>query len=686
MPDFNVCLPQPPGDPHAQALFELCELLTYSLRDLGYEATFRINDVDLSCRNIIVGCHLLDQRDMPDLPASTIVVNTEQLYDADPFGWNQNIFDWARSFETWDYSESNAAAFKRHGITGVKLLQIGHQPQLHRIKKSTAPDIDVLFYGSINDYRQTILDECRARGLEVVHLFGVYGEERDDYISRAKVVLNMHNHQVEIFEIVRVHYLLSNEVAVVSETNPTTLIPAMYRDAIASVPYHHIADECVRLVRDDVARKELQQRALRTISRFPQREFTRQLIDPDSDPSLVLSICVPTYNRARYLDCLLHDLAESIEELGFSYEVLIGDNASADGTADVIGRYQGQLNIRYFRRPVNVGVYENRSKLFAAARGRYLVYLADDDLLIPAALGRYIAHLEANPDIGAIFAPWLIRDRVAGKDLGLFYDLGQETRIELLDHHALFNLLVYRHIFPEIYVARSSLVRELEIPANPYAFVFFVQIAAMVDRSAVVFSPEPFYRQVIRYFDDEARSQGGHEEVKTGWDCYRGGVEHILARFASELTADALGQANLAIDGFTRIRMAVGLRVRTNEGSEWMENYYLASRLRCGGNDSLLPAPFAVYQVNAALEYLLGLQPFSPEASTVAYYEDDPPQVLMKAHGFDTAGLVVLRDRSEPLPANTTLLMSRHRAVPDRALPAGAVHVVYEDELLAKFP
>ncbi|MFN0144400.1 MAG: glycosyltransferase family 2 protein [Mycobacterium sp.] len=390
---------------------------------------------------------------------------------------------------------------------------------------------------------------------------------------------------------------------------------------------------------------------------------------------------MPTFNRARYLDCLLADLAAHIGELGYSYELLIGDNASEDDTADVVSRYEGQLAIRYVRRPENVGAAQNISQLFGAARGRYSVYLADDDLLIANALGRHIAHLEANPDVGAVFAPWFLHDRVAGEDFDQFYVIEQETRIAAGDHGVLFDLLVNGHVFPEIYVARTSLAREVTGADNVIAFFFFTQIAHMVDRAAVAFSPEPFYRFVTRYFDNEERTQAGNEEVKTGWDRYRGGLEYILSRVANRLDEHNLAWCRRAIAHFVDTRMQVALRLRTRDGKDWIDNYYIANRLRCVGNDSLLPAPYEIYRVNAAWEYLLGLQPFYPETSTVVYYQDDPPQVLAQAQDFANSGVVALADRSLPLPDNAILLTSV-----EQASGGSAAFVISEAELLARFP
>ena len=278
MPGFNVCLPEPEGYQHSFCMLEFSELLAFSLQDLGHDALFSINDIYPDRRNIVIGCHLLPTDLIARMPESTIVVNTEQIYDEDRFGWNTNIFEWVRTFETWDYSPRNVAAFERLGIPGVKTLRVGHQPQLTRIPKAADQDIDVLFYGSVTDRRKEIFDQIRAKGLNLVTLFAVYGAERDEYIARAKVVLNLHNHASEIFEVVRAHYLLSNAVAVVSEVNASTSIPEMYRDAVAGVPYESLADECERLVGDPIARKAQEELAFNVISRYPQTEFTREVL------------------------------------------------------------------------------------------------------------------------------------------------------------------------------------------------------------------------------------------------------------------------------------------------------------------------------------------------------------------------------------------------------------------------
>ena len=50
----------------------------------------------------------------------------------------------------------------------------------------------------------------------------------------------------------------------------------------------------------------------------------------------LVSFCVPTYNRCRYLASLLESLLVQLADLPFSYELVIADNGSTDATAETI--------------------------------------------------------------------------------------------------------------------------------------------------------------------------------------------------------------------------------------------------------------------------------------------------------------------------------------------------------------
>jgi hypothetical protein len=157
-------------------------------------------------------------------------------------------------------------------------LKIGFQRELARLDSSTPKEIDVLFYGSVNERRKVILDGLEAKGLKVKVLFGVYGKDRDEWIERSKVVLNHHYYESQIFEIVRVFYLLTNSVAVVGEVNEATSIDAMYQDGILAARYEDLVDSCVELVRNPQLRDQIQLKALQAISQYPQAPFTEEVL------------------------------------------------------------------------------------------------------------------------------------------------------------------------------------------------------------------------------------------------------------------------------------------------------------------------------------------------------------------------------------------------------------------------
>jgi len=274
---FNICLVSPANYIHVLAFWELAELIHFSLIELGHESCIQFKKMEKDAINIVFGCHLLETELIPKIPQSTIFVNTEQIY-LDDTSWNKNIFQWAKHFEFWDYSEKNISKFEALGISNVKLLKLGYQKELSRIEKLPDQDIDVLFYGSMNERRQKIILQLLERGLKVQSVFGLYGKERDQLIARSKVVLNHHFYKSEIFEIVRVFYLLSNSKAVVGEVNASTSVDETYKNAICASPYEDLASSCEKLVRDDSYRMETEKHGFIAISKLPQSIFTSTLI------------------------------------------------------------------------------------------------------------------------------------------------------------------------------------------------------------------------------------------------------------------------------------------------------------------------------------------------------------------------------------------------------------------------
>ena len=267
---LQLVLIQPEGYQHSGALSELAETLIYGLAGLGADFQFAINELAENATNIVLGAHLLDPRAMRDLPDGTILYNSEQIDDKS--SWiNGPYMELLRRCTIWDYSEANVARLQSRGVRRIQYVPVGYVPQLTRIPTVAHQDIDVLFYGAINERRKNILEGLIARGLRIEFLSGVYREERDRLIARAKVVLNMHYYDASVFEIVRVSYLLSNEKAVVAECGETTTLEADIRDAVRAVPYDRLIDACVELAADTNKRANLARNGFEIFARRDEK-------------------------------------------------------------------------------------------------------------------------------------------------------------------------------------------------------------------------------------------------------------------------------------------------------------------------------------------------------------------------------------------------------------------------------
>lgn len=278
---FNICIVQPDNNVHSMAFWELAELLLYSLRDLNYRAEIELNKTDSNARNILIGFHLLDFKYAKQVPGNTILINVEQFLGGvvDNEKFRMNFLEWVKFFEVWDYSHQNLEVFKKMGLANIKYLQLGYQKELTRIKKRSLQDIDVLFYGSINERRAKVLDAIKSLGLNVHTIFGIYGKSRDDLIARSKIVLNLHYYESQIFEVVRVFYLLCNSVPTIGEVNTNTLIAEPFKDAIIGSKYKYLAETCLELIQNPQLAEEKGAAGFDIFKKYPQKLYTESLLE-----------------------------------------------------------------------------------------------------------------------------------------------------------------------------------------------------------------------------------------------------------------------------------------------------------------------------------------------------------------------------------------------------------------------
>jgi abequosyltransferase len=115
-----------------------------------------------------------------------------------------------------------------------------------------------------------------------------------------------------------------------------------------------------------------------------------------SPASPLLTIAIPTYNRARYLERLLTTLADQILSES-QIELIVSDNASPDETPGVVDRFKLRgLPILYLRNQSNLGPDRNVLQCYEEARGKYVWILGDDDFVRPGGIAKVLSHLRAQ--------------------------------------------------------------------------------------------------------------------------------------------------------------------------------------------------------------------------------------------------------------------------------------------------
>ena len=116
----------------------------------------------------------------------------------------------------------------------------------------------------------------------------------------------------------------------------------------------------------------------------------------------LVSVCVPTYNYARFLPRTIESVLEQTHR---DFELVVLDDASKDDTAAVVERYAGDERLRYERHERNVGLFANFNRCLEVAKGEFVKVLCADDWLHPRSLEDAVQALDADPRAGLATSP-----------------------------------------------------------------------------------------------------------------------------------------------------------------------------------------------------------------------------------------------------------------------------------------
>jgi glycosyltransferase involved in cell wall biosynthesis len=132
----------------------------------------------------------------------------------------------------------------------------------------------------------------------------------------------------------------------------------------------------------------------------------------------LLTIAIPTFNRAEALDKQLAWLALAVKGWESECEILLSDNCSADSTQAVIQKWQeilSDVTFRSNRHSENVGVLRNVAYCLNAATTKYVWAIGDDDPIQTRAVGYVLEKIKENENLSLLFLNFSGRNQLTGE-------------------------------------------------------------------------------------------------------------------------------------------------------------------------------------------------------------------------------------------------------------------------------
>jgi glycosyltransferase involved in cell wall biosynthesis len=123
-------------------------------------------------------------------------------------------------------------------------------------------------------------------------------------------------------------------------------------------------------------------------------------------PETILTIGIPTHNRADTLPCLLEGIfAQLAGDRRDRVEVLISDNASTDSTPSCVEGFAKRFPgcVSYYRNEENIGFSRNVDQAVRRSRGTFVLLMSDDDGLEPGAIAALLKVLDEHRDLSIVF-------------------------------------------------------------------------------------------------------------------------------------------------------------------------------------------------------------------------------------------------------------------------------------------
>jgi len=165
--------------------------------------------------------------------------------------------------------------------------------------------------------------------------------------------------------------------------------------------------------------------ARRLAERLAKRAAQRPMVEAPE-----VSIIIPAYNQIAYTLACIESVFASAPRV--SFEILVGDDQSTDGTQAAAAL--DMAHVRWVRHETNQGFVGNCNLTAAQARGRILVMLNNDTLVLPGWLDALVATLDEDDTIGLAGSKLVYPDGRLQEAGGIFWQDGSAWNLGRFDN------------------------------------------------------------------------------------------------------------------------------------------------------------------------------------------------------------------------------------------------------------
>jgi glycosyltransferase involved in cell wall biosynthesis len=234
----------------------------------------------------------------------------------------------------------------------------------------------------------------------------------------------------------------------------------------------------------------------------------------------LLSICIPTYNRAGLLAQTLRHLRSVCS--GDDVEVVISDNCSPDETQEVIAEFAPRF--RHFgaiRQAENRGGMPNLAAAIALASGEFIYTLNDDDEIFIDGLGAAISIMKSDERIVAVYGGYEEWSRETGRlsppisAVGQRVDFAQGEKLQIFNRCSLLWYPVCRRQFLQRFFTYDE-----------RTFGFWELVGSLLEHGAVSVIPNPIYKhfQTHPRMEYELTKAWYHDQHRAQYEAFMGRI------------------------------------------------------------------------------------------------------------------------------------------------------------------